>query len=151
VSDVVEEKTEEAFGEGRRRGEGGEGRGPLAEGDKRSFEAEAVEGNLIKKCRLKHGGANKIVSDEVHGEFAINHGRGAASEDVHSHGSLDVPEKEFGEPALKVELGKGGRGEGLGVEEGGDDRNGTGSRTGESHGVGDLAESEEIRKGSPRV
>jgi len=147
----VEEKMDQALGEGGMRRVGSQGRRPLTKGDKRAFEADAMKGNRVKDRRLEHGGTNEIVGDEVHGEFAVNHGGGPASEDIHSHGGLDVPEEEFGEPALEIELGEGGTRESLGIEEGGDYRNGTGSRVGKGHGVGDLAESEDVRKGSPRA
>jgi len=79
---------------------------------------------------FEHEGADKIVGNEVDGEFFFNHGGGFAAEDFHSHRGFKVAEIKFGLPAAAVEVGEIGGGEGVGVEQGGDDHDGSGAEPG---------------------
>lgn len=51
-----------------------------------------------------HHGADEVVSDDMHGEFFLDHRRSFAAKYVHAHSGFDVPQIKFGLPASSIEI-----------------------------------------------
>ena len=101
-----------------------EGGGPLAYGGNGSGEAETGDGTLFSFGGFEHERADKIVGNEVHGEFFFYKFWALTAQDIHSHCNLDVAQEELDAPALAIEVGNVLCRIGHGIHQGGGDREG---------------------------
>lgn len=81
----------------------------------------------MKEGGFEHDGADEIVRDEVHVEFAANHIGAETPQHVQVQDSFDVLEEELHLPAAAVEFGEGIGGEALGIAQRGRRKEDTGS------------------------
>ena len=107
---------------------------PLAQRVTGTFEAEAAEIGGVKKGRFEHEGADEVVGDQVHVEFATNHVGTQTAQHVQVHDGFDVAEEEFDLPPASIEFGEGVSGEALGIEERGGEEEDAGSEAGNGDG-----------------
>jgi hypothetical protein len=117
------------------------------EGVQRAFETETRGVCVVKAGGAEHEGTNEVIGDEVHPEFAADHGGGLAAKDIGAEGGLDVAKEEFGAPASKVEVGEGGFGVALGIQEGGRQADRAGAETGSADADFEFAHEEGVREG----
>ena len=104
-----------------------------------SFETDSVEFALGGVRGLEHGGADKIVGDDVHGEFFFDHCRRPASEDIDAERNLDVSQVEFDPPSTAVQFGKGAGRKLSVIGEGGGEGDVLASKSGDIDREGDMA------------
>ena len=116
----------------------GEGVGKLAQGVQSAFEGDASQINIVGQGGLLHEASDKVVGDEVHAQFALDHVGGFTAQDVHIEVDFDLTEMEFDAPAAEVEVGEIG-GRNGGVEQGGDEGDRFGAKARVSDGVTDDA------------
>jgi len=128
-------------------GLGQDGR-PSAQGVQGSFEAKAGGVCVVEAGGAEHEGANEVIGDEVHPELAADHGGGLATKDIGAESGFDVAQEEFGAPAPEVEVGEGGLGVSLGIQEGGGQEDSTGAKAGSADADFDLAHEERVRQGA---
>jgi hypothetical protein len=129
------------------RGLGQDGR-PRAQGVEGSFEAEAGGVRVVEVGGAEHEGPNEVIGDEVHPELAADHGGGLATKDIGAESGFDVPEEELGAPAAEVEVGEGGLGVSLGVQEGGGQEDSTGAKAGSADADFEFTHEERVRQGA---
>ena len=80
--------------------------GELAQGIKATFEGNALQIHIVSECGLLHHASDEVVGNKVHPQFAFDHVRGAASQDIHLEMGFDLAEVEFDAPAPPVKSGK---------------------------------------------
>ena len=80
--------------------------GELAQGIKATFEGNALQIYIVSECGLLHHASDEVVGNKVHPQFAFDHVRGAASQDIHLEMGFDLAEVEFEAPAPPVKSGK---------------------------------------------
>ena len=149
--ETYEQGMEKSLSPSRARIDGGQERGPLADGDDGALEGDAVEPDVVLRGGFEHEGADEVVPDAIHGQLLVNHRRGLAAKDVHAEGGLDVAQEEFGPPASTVEFDQGVPGKGLRIEQGGHDGDLLGSKPRHLDAEVDLAQREAIRHRPPDV
>jgi len=84
-------------------GDSGDGLAVVVSGVARARKANPFQGDMGGESGLTHEGANQVVSDEMHLDFFVDHGRGSAAEHIHLQGGFDVIPIEFDFPAAVIE------------------------------------------------
>ena len=79
--------------------------GELAQGIKATFEGNALQIHIVDECGLLHHASDEVVGNKVHPQFAFDHVRGAASQDIHLEMGFDLAEVELDAPAPAVKKG----------------------------------------------
>ena len=82
------------------------GMGELAQGSKATFKRNAPKIHIVGECGLLHHASDEVAGNKVHPQFAFDHMRGAASQDIHLEMGFDLAEVEFDAPAPPVKIGK---------------------------------------------
>ena len=72
-----------------------------------AFEAEAIDGNVVREGSFQEKRTDKIIDDRVHPEFTLDEGGRETAQNVQGEVGFDLPEVEFDLPALVVECGDG--------------------------------------------
>jgi len=72
--------------------------GKLTQGVQSAFAGDAAQINIVGEGSLLHEAAEEIVDNEVPAQFAFDHRRGEAAQDVHVEGDFDLAEMEFDGP-----------------------------------------------------
>ncbi len=103
-----------------------------------AFERDALQIDIVCESGLLHEAADEVVSDKMHAEFAFDHVRGFAAQDVHVEVDFNLAKMEFDAPAAEVEIGEVCGGEG-GIEQGGDESDALRTKALVGHGVADGA------------
>ena len=80
---------------------------PLSQGLDTGFEADSARGCLHLIGRFKHQQANRVVCDEVHQDLLPDQSRCPATQHIHTHRRLDVPEEQFNIPTLDIQVSQG--------------------------------------------
>lgn len=75
-------------------GSGG-GVSKLANGIQAAFEGEAFEIHIMGQGSFLHDAANEVAGNKVHMEFAFDHVRSQASQDVHIEKSFNFAKMKF--------------------------------------------------------
>ena len=129
---VFGDEVEELFVEsGSFSGEGGlDGGGVVAHGVEAAFEAEGSEVHIVFMGCFLHDQPDEVVADGVHAEFFFYHRGGFAAQGVGSHARFDFAQAQFDVPSRAVEFGEHFEGVFFGVEEGGDEGDFPGAKTG---------------------
>ena len=77
----------------------------LAQGIKATFERNALQIHIVRECGLLHHASDEVVGNKVHPQFAFDHVRREAPQDIHLEMGFDLTEMEFDAPAPSVESG----------------------------------------------
>ena len=80
--------------------------GELAQGIKATFKGNALQIHIVGECGLLHHASDEVAGNKVHPQFAFDHVRGSASQDIHLEMGFDLAEVEFDAPALPLKSGK---------------------------------------------